>query len=102
MGMFRFVKPLDRTLLERTLKRNMPIVTIEEGVLAGGFGAALLEMANEMGYTPKVLRIGLPDSFIPQGKPAELRAIFGLDPDSIASRIGEWIPEQRAIRRVAF
>ncbi|OIP29979.1 1-deoxy-D-xylulose-5-phosphate synthase [bacterium CG2_30_54_10] len=98
----RFVKPLDRTLLERTLKRNMPIVTIEEGVLAGGFGAALLEMANEMGYTPKVLRIGLPDSFIPQGKPAELRAIFGLDPDSIASRIREWIPEQRAIRRVAF
>ncbi|RCK80143.1 MAG: 1-deoxy-D-xylulose 5-phosphate synthase [Candidatus Ozemobacter sibiricus] len=99
----RFVKPFDKALLERVLRRNMPIVTLEEGALAGGFGSALLETASDLGFTPRVLRIGLPDSFVPQGKPAELRAILGLDADSLVSRITAWLPQrQPVLRKVAI
>ncbi|NLI76775.1 MAG: 1-deoxy-D-xylulose-5-phosphate synthase [Candidatus Riflebacteria bacterium] len=90
----RFVKPLDKTMLERTLRRHQPIVTLEEGTLAGGFGSAVLETASDLGFAPRVLRIGLPDSFVPQGKQAELRAILGLDPDSLVSRILTWMQPQ--------
>jgi 1-deoxy-D-xylulose-5-phosphate synthase len=95
-----FIKPFDRDLLESILRRNIPIVTMEEGVLAGGFGSLLLETANELGYTPKVLRIGIPDQFVPQGSPEELRALFGLTSEGIVRRILQWLPLRQSLKVV--
>ncbi|MBI3037450.1 1-deoxy-D-xylulose-5-phosphate synthase [bacterium] len=87
----RFVKPLDISLLEKLFKKRVPLVTIEEGTLLGGFGSAILESASDLGYCPQVLRIGLSDNFAPQGRPVELRAMLGLDADGIYRKVSEWM-----------
>ena len=64
----RFVKPLDGELLLETADKG-PIVTVEEGTLAGGFGSAVLEYLEDSGLSSvRVLRLGLPDRFVEQGK----------------------------------
>ncbi len=97
----RFVKPLDRDLLETHLNRRIPIVTVEEGVLEGGFGSAVLEAAIDLGYAPRILRIGITDGFVPQGKQVELRAMLGLDATGISRRIQEWMPAKRTLKAVS-
>jgi len=94
----RFIKPLDKDLLESILHKRIPIVTVEEGILDGGFGSAVIETASDLGYFPKVLRIGLPNSFVPQGSPTELRAIFGLDSEGIFRKIVEWFPARLSLK----
>jgi 1-deoxy-D-xylulose-5-phosphate synthase len=83
----RFIKPLDRELICAEAQRTGTVVTVEENVLQGGFGSAVLEMLQEEGLAPKVLRIGLPDAFIEQGSQQELRAAHGLDAEGIAEQI---------------
>lgn len=80
----RFVKPLDRNLISSIVSAVPRIVTIEENVLQGGFGSAVIEFLNEMGgpYV-RVKRIGIPDIFIEQGAPGELRTKYGLDEEGI-------------------
>jgi 1-deoxy-D-xylulose-5-phosphate synthase len=76
----RFVKPLDHRLLLSIVSKIKRIVTIEENVLAGGFGSAILEFLNNIDKLDfKVHRIGLPDKFIEQGSQKELRQKYGLD-----------------------
>lgn len=83
----RFLKPLDRNLLVGEARRTGMVVTVEENVLQGGFGSAILELLEEEGLSPQVLRIGLPDAFVEQGSQAELRSRYGLDAAGIAGRI---------------
>jgi 1-deoxy-D-xylulose-5-phosphate synthase len=88
----RFVKPLDEELLERLALGHDLVVTIEENVLAGGFGSAVLEhledaFADRSGERARVLRIGLPDRYVTHGKPALLRDEVGLTGDSVAERV---------------
>jgi 1-deoxy-D-xylulose-5-phosphate synthase len=97
----RFIKPLDHTLLENLFRRRIPLVTVEESALPGGFGSSILEVASDQEHSPHVLRIGIPDSFIPQGSPAELRRLYGLTADGIAQRISEWVSARRT-KNVAF
>jgi 1-deoxy-D-xylulose-5-phosphate synthase len=81
----RFVKPIDRELLERLASENLPILTVEEGALMGGFGSALLEAANEGGLNlGPVKRLGIPDRFIEHADRDELLAELGLDTAGIA------------------
>ncbi|MBF0502497.1 MAG: 1-deoxy-D-xylulose-5-phosphate synthase [Candidatus Riflebacteria bacterium] len=94
----RFIKPLDVALFEALFRRSMPVVTIEEGILAGGFGSSILETASDLGYSPHVLRIGLPDSFVPQGSQFELRALFGLDAEGISRRVYEWLATHHSLK----
>lgn len=76
----RFVKPLDRELILGCAKRIGRIITIEENVLQGGFGAAILEMFQEASYYPRAfVRLGLPDAFVPQGSQSALRKLYGID-----------------------
>ena len=83
----RFVKPLDRELI-LALAGTKFLVTLEENVLQGGFGTAVLELLEESEVTGvQVLRLGFPDSFIEQGEQAELKAAYGLDPAGIARSI---------------
>jgi 1-deoxy-D-xylulose-5-phosphate synthase len=88
----RFAKPLDSELIERLALGHDLIVTIEENVLPGGFGSAVLEHLEdafaERGETrAKVLRVGLPDDYVTHGKPALLREEVGLTGESVADRI---------------
>ncbi len=79
----RFVKPLDKDLILEAAASADKIVTVEEGVLDGGFGSAILELLAEAGIEKKVQRIGLPAKFVEQGKRAELLEKYGLTAERI-------------------
>ena len=83
----RFIKPLDERMIEILAKTVKWIVTVEDNMLAGGFGSAVLEVLNERGiHDIKVLRLGYPDRFIEQGKREKLLDLYGLTPARIAER----------------
>ena len=79
----RFLKPLDENLLHHIAQHFSRIVTLEDGVRNGGLGSAVLEFMAEHGYTPRVTRLGLPDSFVEHGTVPELQRIAGIDKESI-------------------
>ncbi len=88
----RFAKPLDAELLERLALGHDLVVTIEENVLAGGFGSGVLEhledsFADRPEERARVMRIGLPDRYVTHGKPALLREEVGLTGESVAERV---------------
>jgi len=80
----RFVKPLDTDMLERVFNETGFVITVEENVLAGGFGSAVLEAAADAGLdTRRVHRCGLPDEFVELGERGELLQLHGLDVDGL-------------------
>jgi len=83
----RFVKPLDVELVKRLALEHDYLVTVEEGCIMGGAGAAVMEALAAAGIAKPVLNLGLPDSFIDQGDPAALLASVGLDAKGIAASI---------------
>ena len=83
----RFVKPLDYEMLDSIGKRFKKILTIEDGVLAGGVGSAVMEFMSDNGYDVSIKRIGIKDNFVQHGSVDELYKICGLDEDSIYSSI---------------
>jgi 1-deoxy-D-xylulose-5-phosphate synthase len=93
----RFAKPIDTNLSERLAREHELLVTIEENALPGGFGSAVLEhledaFADGPGERARVLRIGLPDSYVTHGKPALLRAEVGLTGESVADKVLSSLP----------
>jgi 1-deoxy-D-xylulose-5-phosphate synthase len=83
----RFVKPLDVELVRQLAQSHEAIVTVEEGAIMGGAGAAVAEALAEAGIVKPVLHLGLPDKFIDQGDCAQLLALCGLDAAGIAASI---------------
>jgi 1-deoxy-D-xylulose-5-phosphate synthase len=88
----RFAKPLDTELVERLALQHDLIVTVEENVLPGGFGSAVLEhledaFADRPAERARVMRIGLPDRYVTHGKPALLREEVGFTAESVAERV---------------
>jgi 1-deoxy-D-xylulose-5-phosphate synthase len=88
----RFAKPLDEELLERLALQHELVVTIEESVLPGGFGSAVLEHLEEAfgdrpGERARVMRVGLPDRYVTHGKPALLREEVGFTGAGVAERV---------------
>jgi 1-deoxy-D-xylulose-5-phosphate synthase len=83
----RFAKPIDAGLMAQLAAEHDLLVTVEEGVLAGGFGSAVWETLNEAGATPRIMRVGLPDRYVTHGKPALLHEEIGLTPERIAERV---------------
>lgn len=79
----RFLKPLDESMLHEIGKNFQHIVTIEDGVLKGGMGSAILEFMSDNNYMPTVKRLGIPDQFIQHGPVEDLRAICNIDRTSI-------------------
>ncbi len=79
----RFAKPLDEVILHDVGQRFSRVITIEDGVVAGGFGSAIQEFFAAHGYSPRVEKLGLPDSFVEHGTQAELQRQCGIDEDSI-------------------
>lgn len=84
----RFIKPMDNAMLHKIFGRNVPIVTIEEAVLQGGFGSGVLEFAEENDYRSAVIdRLGIPDQFIEHGDVAELMDEIHLNSDEVVKVI---------------
>ena len=91
----RFVKPLDEKLLYDIFVDFSKILTIEEGVLYGGFGSAILEFGNDHGFKDKIVkRLGIPDTFIEHGTIQQLFELVGLDDRSIKSNIDSLLKKQ--------
>jgi 1-deoxy-D-xylulose-5-phosphate synthase len=83
----RFAKPLDDRLLRKLALEHELLVTVEEGVLAGGFGSACWELLSEDGSAPRILRVGLPDRYVAHGAPALLHREVGFTAEAIAERV---------------
>ena len=84
----RFAKPIDAGLAAQLAAEHELLVTVEEGVLSGGFGTAVWETLNESGApVPRMLRVGLPDRYVTHGKPALLHEEVGYTGERIAERI---------------
>jgi len=82
----RFVKPLDRDLIISLASRISRVITVEEGVLAGGFGSAVVECLSDAGITGcTIRRIGIDDTFIEHGAKKVLRSKYGLDAEGIVN-----------------
>ena len=82
-----FAAPLDDEVMGEVARAGRPIVTVEDGARAGGFGSAVLEWLADHGYSLNVKRIGVPDKFVAHGSIDELRRICGMDSASIAEAI---------------
>jgi 1-deoxy-D-xylulose-5-phosphate synthase len=87
----RFAKPLDGELIEKLAGEHDLLVTIEENVLAGGFGSGVLEHVEDAfadgSERARVLRVGLPDRYVTHGKPALLREEVGFTGEAVAERV---------------
>ena len=81
----RFVKPLDEDLLETICKKYDAIITVEDNVLKGGFGTAILEFIADNNFKIDIKNLGVPDTFIEHGAVTELQQSIGLDADSLAN-----------------
>ena len=95
----RFAKPLDGELIASLAADHDVLVTVEENVLAGGFGAGVLEYLadHDLLGEARVLRFGLPDRFVTHGKPALLREEVGLTAAAIAERVAEAVLERPGV-----
>jgi len=99
----RFVKPLDEELIRQIALGHGLLVTVEENVLAGGAGSAVVEYLVAAGIEVPVLTLGIPDRFISQDKPAHMLAECGLDSAGIHRTIREKMAMiERPIARSGF
>ena len=83
----RFLKPIDEDILQEVGKEFHRIVTIEDGVVQGGLGSAVIEYMADHNLHPQVVRLGLPDHFVEHGTPEELYHLVGLDAEAIKKAI---------------
>jgi 1-deoxy-D-xylulose-5-phosphate synthase len=83
----RFAKPIDAGLVAQLAAEHDLLVTVEEGVLAGGFGSAVWETLSDAGLAARILRVGLPDRYVTHGAPKLLHQEVGFTGERIAERI---------------
>ncbi|MBC7426434.1 MAG: 1-deoxy-D-xylulose-5-phosphate synthase [Bacteroidia bacterium] len=83
----RFVKPLDKKLLDEVFAKHEVIITVEDGCITGGFGSAVAEYAAEANYKGRLKMLGIPDKFIEHGTITELQALCGFDAEGIFREI---------------
>jgi 1-deoxy-D-xylulose-5-phosphate synthase len=94
----RFAKPLDAGLAAQLAAEHELLVTVEEGVLAGGFGSAVWETLSDAGLAPRILRVGLPDRYVTHGAPKLLHEEVGFTGERIAERIELAVAEREGER----
>lgn len=82
-----FLKPLDEALLDEVASRYQHVITVEDGVVNGGFGSAVLEYFADHEYSVKVKRIGIPNLFATHGTQEELYHLYGMDAEGIYNAI---------------
>lgn len=89
-----YLKPLDEALLHEVGKKFRKVITVENGVINGGFGSAVLEFMADNGYTPQIRRIGIPDRFIEHGTIPELYRLCGMDAEGISAQIKDILTQK--------
>ncbi len=94
----RFVKPIDKKLLTEVFKNFKIIVTIEDGVIQGGFGSAVLEFMAENNFSATVKLLGIPDKFIEHGSPEDLYRECGIDVKGITNSVIELIEKIESLK----
>ena len=87
----RFIKPMDKKMLTEVASNTKMILTAEENTLIGGFGSGIMEMLSEEGIVIPVIRLGIPDIFLPHGSQNTLRKNINLTPEGIKRQIKEWL-----------
>jgi 1-deoxy-D-xylulose-5-phosphate synthase len=102
----RFVKPIDREMLDHYARRVAAFVTFEDHVKMGGFGTAVIEALDDMGYAETgravpVVRIGWPDRFIEHGKVEDLRARYGLSVDEAQAQVAPLLRQRQRVTLAA-
>lgn len=100
----RFIKPLDSECIIRHSTKTGKVITVEEHVLSGGFGSAVMELLNENRiYNIRLERIGLPSTFIEHGKPEQLRGKYGLTVDCLINKASSMVNRKYvSIRRLGL
>jgi 1-deoxy-D-xylulose-5-phosphate synthase len=93
----RFAKPIDAGLAAQLAAEHDLLVTVEEGVLAGGFGSAVWETLSDAGLSPRILRVGLPDRYVTHGAPKLLHEEVGFTGPRIAERIEAAVAERSRV-----
>ena len=93
----RFAKPIDAGLAAQLAAEHDLLVTVEEGVLAGGFGSAVWETLSDAGLAPRILRVGLPDRYVTHGAPKLLHEEVGFTGERIAERIEAAVAERSQV-----
>jgi 1-deoxy-D-xylulose-5-phosphate synthase len=93
----RFAKPIDLGLAAQLAAEHELLVTVEEGVLAGGFGSAVWETLSDAGVAARILRVGLPDRYVTHGAPALLHEEVGFTAERIAARIDAAVSERSSV-----
>ena len=93
----RFAKPIDAGLAAQLAAEHELLVTVEEGVLAGGFGSAVWETLSDAGLSPRILRVGLPDRYVTHGAPKLLHEEIGFTGRRIAERIEAAVAERSGV-----
>ena len=83
----RFVKPLDQALMGKLFDQNVPIITLEDHSVMGGFGSAVLELASQLGKNPQIHTLGIPDRFIEHGNRQQILKNLWLDAQGVVSFI---------------
>lgn len=94
-----YLKPIDETLLHDVGQQFDRVITVENGIIKGGLGSAVLEFMADNGYTPQIRRIGIPDRFIGHGSIPELYKQCGMDATSIATVIRNIITNHHKIKQ---
>ncbi len=91
-----FLKPLDEELLREAASKNVPLITVEDGTVNGGLGSAVAEWLADNDINVPLRRVGIPDEFIPQGTPAQLQRMAGIDAEAILKAVEEVVkPESK-------
>jgi 1-deoxy-D-xylulose-5-phosphate synthase len=83
----RFLKPIDHNILKEVGDKFTKVITIEDGCVNGGLGSAVLEYMSDHGFTPQVIRLGIPDRFIEHGSIAQLQELVGMDCQAIVKQL---------------
>ncbi len=94
----RFASPLDAEVLHSVFHKFHKIITVEDGILKGGFGSAIIEFMCDNGYRAEIKRLGIPDYFVEHGTQEELARECGIDADSIAETIREMVFKDTGVR----
>ena len=97
----RFTKPVDREMVEFYARTVDVVLTLEDHVLAGGFGSAVLEVLSSLDLQTPVVRIGWPDQFIEHGNPEALRQKYGLSVEAALEKLRPYLKQEKAEKRDA-
>ena len=91
----RFIKPMDIAFLENIRNKFSKVLTIEEGIINGGFGDGVAAWLLENGYKGRLKRIGLPDSFVEHGSRSQILSSLGLDVDGVVLSIKDMVKSKK-------